>query len=62
MSYIQIISFRQNKIKSIKARDSYGPILERVKNNAALKARNDDNADPPPPGGKNQTILFFILI
>ncbi|KAK0165976.1 hypothetical protein PV328_004442 [Microctonus aethiopoides] len=43
----------EKKIKAIKARDSYGPILERVKNNAALKARNDDNADPPPPGDES---------
>lgn len=38
--------------KCIKAKDSYGPILERVKqNNIAKMQQENDNVDPPPPGG-----------
>lgn len=38
--------------KFVKAKDSYGPVLERVKTNNIMKAQNDnENADPPPPGG-----------
>ena len=38
--------------KCVKAKDSYGPVLERVKTNNIMKAQNDnENADPPPPGG-----------
>lgn len=36
--------------KSIKARDCYGSILERVKQNNIAKVQ-EENADPPPPGG-----------
>lgn len=37
--------------KGIKAKDSYGPVLERVKQNNIAKAQHENNtADPPPPG------------
>lgn len=37
--------------KGIKARDCYGPVLERVKSNRNKGVENDnDAADPPPPG------------
>ncbi|KAM0729366.1 Pleiotropic regulator 1 [Formica fusca] len=36
--------------KAIKAKDSYGPVLERVKQNNITKAQQDNIADPPPPG------------
>lgn len=38
--------------KVIKAKDCYGPVLERVKqNNIAKVQQENDTADPPPPGG-----------
>lgn len=38
--------------KSIKAKDSYGPVLERVRNNNMMKPQKEnENVDPPPPGG-----------
>lgn len=38
--------------KVIKAKDCYGPVLERVKqNNIAKVQQENDIADPPPPGG-----------
>ena len=37
-------------IKKIKARDTYGPILDRVK--CIVKARETENPNPPPPGGE----------
>jgi len=38
--------------KIIKAKDCYGPVLERVKqNNIAKVQQENDIADPPPPGG-----------
>ncbi|KOC66709.1 Pleiotropic regulator 1, partial [Habropoda laboriosa] len=51
----------QKMKKSVKGKDSYGPVLERVKNNNIIKAQNE-NSDPPPPGdesfgGNNNTIL-----
>ncbi|EZA61460.1 pleiotropic regulator 1 isoform X2 [Ooceraea biroi] len=37
--------------KAIKAKDCYGPVLERVKqNNIAKMQQENDIADPPPPG------------
>ncbi|XP_076165718.1 transport and golgi organization 4 [Ptiloglossa arizonensis] len=37
--------------KSVKAKDCYGPVLERVKDNSIVKTQNEnENADPPPPG------------
>lgn len=45
--------FRDKFIKNIKARDTYGLIVDRVKNMKMMKAQSEtDNADPPPPGGK----------
>ncbi|XP_011314163.1 pleiotropic regulator 1 [Fopius arisanus] len=43
--------------KMIKSRDSYGPIMDRVKQNAQTKPRPSDNdaADPPPPGDESFT-------
>ncbi|XP_012277006.1 pleiotropic regulator 1 [Orussus abietinus] len=47
--------------KGIKAKDSYGPIMERVKHNNNFQAQNDsEHKDPPPPGdegfsGQNST-------
>lgn len=38
--------------KVVKAKDCYGPVLERVKqNNIAKVQQENDTADPPPPGG-----------
>lgn len=44
----------QRMVKNIKARDSYGPILDRVKEINARKA-NQENVDPPPPGDESFT-------
>lgn len=50
--------------KSVKAKDSYGPVLERVKNNNIIKVQNEnENIDPPPPGdesfgGNNSTAVI----
>lgn len=53
-----MISFRQKVKKSVKAKDCYGPVLERVKDNSIVKTQNEnENADPPPPGG---IFLYFI--
>lgn len=39
--------------KAVKAKDSYSPVLERVKQNNMVKMQQEnDTADPPPPGGK----------
>lgn len=47
-----IFIFRQQMKKVIKAKDCYGPVLERVKqNNIAKVQQENDIADPPPPGG-----------
>ncbi|CAK9807455.1 Pleiotropic regulator 1 [Anthophora plagiata] len=50
----------QKMKKSVKGKDSYGPVLERVKNNNIMKAQNE-NSDPPPPGdesfGGNNNVL-----
>lgn len=51
--------------KSVKAKDSYGPVLERVKNNNIMKAQNEnENGDPPPPGGIYNYLhfLFYSII
>ncbi|XP_051167277.1 pleiotropic regulator 1 [Leptopilina boulardi] len=41
-------------IKNIKARDTYGPIVDRVKNMKMMKAQSEnDNPDPPPPGDES---------
>ncbi|XP_015108596.1 pleiotropic regulator 1 [Diachasma alloeum] len=47
----------ENQKKTIKARDSYGPIMERVKQNVQTKPRPSENdpADPPPPGDESFT-------
>ncbi|XP_063983463.1 pleiotropic regulator 1-like [Diachasmimorpha longicaudata] len=47
----------ENQKKAIKARDSYGPIMDRVKQNIQAKPRPSDNdpADPPPPGDESFT-------
>lgn len=38
--------------KAVKAKDCYGPVLERVKQNNMVKVQQEnDTADPPPPGG-----------
>jgi hypothetical protein len=38
--------------KIVKAKDCYGPVLDRVKqNNIAKVQEENDTADPPPPGG-----------
>lgn len=40
--------------KSLKAKDCYGPILERVKTSNLSKMENEhENADPPPPGDES---------
>lgn len=36
--------------KAIKAKDCYGPVLDRVKHNI-VKIQENDSVDPPPPGG-----------
>ncbi|XP_034951083.1 pleiotropic regulator 1 [Chelonus insularis] len=42
--------------KNIKAKDSYGPIIERVKTNEREKVKNhNENTDPPPPGDESFT-------
>ncbi|XP_048265478.1 pleiotropic regulator 1 isoform X1 [Bombus affinis] len=42
----------QKMKKSVKAKDSYGPVLARVKTNNIMKIQNEnENTDPPPPGG-----------
>ncbi|XP_066594680.1 uncharacterized protein [Prorops nasuta] len=39
---------------AIKAKDGYGPIIDRVKPNNTVKHHNErDNADPPPPGDES---------
>lgn len=44
----------QNIKKSVKAKDCYGPVMERVKNNMMTKVHNEnDNPDPPPPGDES---------
>ncbi|OAD58867.1 Pleiotropic regulator 1, partial [Eufriesea mexicana] len=44
----------QKMKKSVKAKDSYGPVLERVKNNNIIKTQNEnENMDPPPPGDES---------
>lgn len=46
-------------IKNIKSRDTYGQIVDRVKNMKMMKAQNEnDNPDPPPPGGKFSLFHF----
>lgn len=48
--------------KSVKAKDCYGPVMERVKHNMMTKVQNEnDNPDPPPPGGMKFLLLFNIL-
>jgi len=50
--FVLIFIFRQQMKKTIKAKDCYGPVLERVKqNNIAKVQQENDTADPPPPGG-----------
>lgn len=45
----------------MKAKDSYGPVLERVKNNNIIKVQNEnENTDPPPPGG-NYIYHIYLL-
>ncbi|XP_076635946.1 transport and golgi organization 4 [Colletes latitarsis] len=50
--------------KSVKAKDCYGPVLERVKDNNIMKTQNEnENVDPPPPGdesfsGSNNTAII----
>lgn len=40
--------------KSVKAKDSYGPVLARVKTNNIMKIQNEnENTDPPPPGDES---------
>lgn len=47
-----LTSYRQKMKRFVKAKDCYGPVLERVRNNNAIKAQHEnENADPPPPGG-----------
>lgn len=52
--------------KVIKAKDFYGPVLERVKqSNMAKVQQENDTADPPPPGGKScdpHTIELKLII
>ncbi|XP_046484683.1 pleiotropic regulator 1 isoform X2 [Neodiprion pinetum] len=36
--------------KAIKSKDSYSPVLDRVRRNNHLKSNHDHNSDPPPPG------------
>lgn len=44
----------QNMKKSVKAKDCYGPVMERVKMNMMAKVQNEnDNPDPPPPGDES---------
>ncbi|KAL2712418.1 pleiotropic regulator 1 isoform X1 [Vespula squamosa] len=44
----------QNMKKSVKAKDCYGPVMERVKHNMMTKVQNEnDNPDPPPPGDES---------
>ncbi|XP_047349661.1 pleiotropic regulator 1 isoform X1 [Vespa velutina] len=44
----------QNMKKSVKAKDCYGPVMERVKHNMTTKVQNEnDNPDPPPPGDES---------
>lgn len=48
--------------KAIKAKDAYGPVLERVKNNNILKVQHqNDNVDPPPPGGITIYSFFYFF-
>jgi len=49
--------------KVIKAKDCYGPVLERVKqNNIAKVQQENDIADPPPPGGNPATHIMEMKI
>lgn len=44
----------QKMKKSVKAKDSYGPVLARVKTNNIMKIQNEnENTDPPPPGDES---------
>ncbi|XP_015190933.1 PREDICTED: pleiotropic regulator 1 isoform X1 [Polistes dominula] len=44
----------QSMKKSVKAKDCYGPVMERVKHNMMTKVQNEnDNPDPPPPGDES---------
>lgn len=57
--------YRQKIKKSVKAKDSYGPVLARVKTNNIMKIQNEnENTDPPPPGGiyKYICISYIIII
>lgn len=53
-------------MKSIKARDTYGHIVDKVKSQPiAQPVPSNNNAEPPPPGGKYLNkflILFFFSI
>lgn len=54
---------RQKIKKSVKAKDSYGPVLERVKNNNIIKVQNEnENTDPPPPGGNYIYHIYIYYI
>lgn len=47
--------------KIIKAKDCYGPVLDRVKqNNIAKVQEENDTADPPPPGGNILQCTYTI--
>lgn len=47
-------SILQKMKKSVKAKDCYGPILERVRNTDTAKAQNEHEiTDPPPPGDES---------
>lgn len=62
---IKIMFYRQKMKKSVKAKDSYGPVLARVKTNNIMKIQNEnENTDPPPPGGiyKYTCISYIIII
>lgn len=39
--------------KSLKAKDSYGPVLERVKSNLQKPGGDSESSNPPPPGDES---------
>ncbi|XP_024942033.1 pleiotropic regulator 1 isoform X2 [Cephus cinctus] len=46
--------FREKVKKSIKAKDCYGPVLERARHNNIVRAQHEnDSSDPPPPGDES---------
>jgi hypothetical protein len=56
------VCFREKVKKTVKARDSYGLVFDRVKRSNAMKLHNAERPDLNLQHGTIQGLLFIVLI